>query len=255
MNIHPTAIIESGAQIMDGVTIGAFAFVGKNVTVGAGTIVQHHASVEGYTVLGENNAIFPYACLGGQTQDLKYTGGCAGLCIGDHNIFREYVTIHSGTEEGSVTQIGHHNAFLAYAHVAHDCTLGNHIIMSSLAALAGYVTIGDHANIAWNSGVHQFCRIGDYAMLAGSSKAVMDILPFMLAEGQPAKTRYFNRINLQRHQFSAADIEHVKNIYRVLFHSKHNRSEALDQLKRHQQTASVYGIVIRAIESSQRGFC
>ncbi|MDR1590498.1 MAG: acyl-ACP--UDP-N-acetylglucosamine O-acyltransferase [Puniceicoccales bacterium] len=255
MNIHSTAIIENGAQIAEGVTIGALAFIGGNVTIGSGTVIQHHASIGGHTVLGENNVVFPYACLGGQTQDLKYIGDLTGLEIGHHNIFREYVTIHSGTKEGSVTRIGHHNAFLAYSHVAHDCTLGNHIIMSSLAALAGYVRIGDYANIAWNSGVHQFCLIGDYAMLAGCSKAVMDILPFMLAEGQPAKTRYFNKINLQRHQFSQTDIDHVKNIHRILFHSKCNHSEALGQLKRYRQISNVYETVICAIESSQRGFC
>jgi UDP-N-acetylglucosamine acyltransferase len=255
MNIHPTAIIEKGAQIANDVTIGPFVFIGNNVVIGSGTVIHHHASVDGHTVLGENNVIFPYAYLGGQTQDLKYIGSQTGLEIGDHNIFREYMTIHCGTAEGSVTRIGHHNAFLAYAHVAHDCILGNHIIMSSLAALAGHVRIGDYANIAWNAGVHQFCRVGDYGMLAASSKALMDVLPFMLAEGQPARTRYFNKINLQRHQFAQTDIEHVKNIYRILFHSKYNRSEALEQLKQYQQIADVYGIVIRAIQSSQRGFC
>ncbi|MDR2372028.1 MAG: acyl-ACP--UDP-N-acetylglucosamine O-acyltransferase [Puniceicoccales bacterium] len=255
MNIHSMAIIERGAQIADDVTIGPFAFIGGNVAIGSGTVIHHHASIEGYTVLGEHNIVFPYACLGGQTQDLKYVGDRTGLEIGNHNIFREYMTIHAGTNEGSVTKIGHHNAFLAYVHVAHDCIIGNHIIVSSLAALAGYVRVGDYANIAWNAGVHQFCRVGDYAMLGASSKALMDVLPFMLAEGQPARTRYFNKINLQRHQFAQTDIEHVKNIYRILFHSKYNRSEALKQLEQYQQISDVYGTVIWAIQSSQRGFC
>jgi UDP-N-acetylglucosamine acyltransferase len=127
--------------------------------------------------------------------------------------------------------------------------------MSSLSALAGYVTVGDYANIAWNSGVHQFCRIGEYAMLAANSKALMDVLPFMLAEGQPARTRYFNKINLERHQFSKTDVEYVKNIYRILFHSKYNRSTALDQLKTYRQVSGIYETVIGAIERSQRGFC
>jgi UDP-N-acetylglucosamine acyltransferase len=256
MNIYSMAVIENGAQLADDVTIGAFAFVGKNVTVGSGTVIHHHASIEGHTTLGKNNVIFPYACLGGQTQDLKYTGDRTGLRIGDHNIFREYVTVHGATREGNVTKIGHHNAFLAYAHVAHDCVVGDHIIMSSLAALAGYVTLGNYANIAWNSGVHQFCRIGDYAMLAASSKAIMDILPFMLAEGQPARTRYFNKVNLQRHQFSVTDREQAKNIYRLLFHGKIPRGEAIAQLKRRQSEApEIYGKVIGAVESSERGFC
>jgi UDP-N-acetylglucosamine acyltransferase len=256
MNIHPTAIIEDGAQIADDATIGAFAYIGKNVTIGPGTHIQHHASLEGFTTFGECNSVFPYASLGGQTQDLKYEGDRVGLSIGNHNIFREYVTVHGGTNEGGLTKIGDHNAFLAYAHVAHDCIVGDHVTMSSLSALGGYVTLGNYANIAWNSGVHQFCKIGDYAMVAASSKALMDILPFMLAEGQPTKTRYFNKINLQRHQFSEADIEHVKDIYRILFHSKENRSVAIEKLRQQRGEApELYGKVIDAIESSRRGFC
>ncbi|MDR0590751.1 MAG: acyl-ACP--UDP-N-acetylglucosamine O-acyltransferase [Puniceicoccales bacterium] len=256
MNIHPAAIVEGGAQIAENVIIGAFVYVGKDVAIGPGTVIQHHASVEGHTILGENNQIYPYAFLGGQTQDLKYGGGQTGLRIGDGNIFREYVTVHGGTQEGSVTTIGSHNAFLAHSHVAHDCTVGSHVIMSSLSALAGYVTLGDYANIAWNAGVHQFCRIGDYAMVAASSKALMDVLPFMLAEGRPARTRYFNKINLERNQFSGAAIEHVKNIYRVLFHSKARRSEVLGLLRQREREApEIYGKIIFAIENARRGFC
>ncbi|MDR3317794.1 MAG: acyl-ACP--UDP-N-acetylglucosamine O-acyltransferase [Puniceicoccales bacterium] len=256
MNIHPTAIIESGAQLAEDVSIGAFVYIGKDVIMGPGNNVWHHASVEGHTSLGENNIIFPYAFLGGQTQDLKYRGDHVGLKIGNNNIFREYMTIHSGTKEGSATDIGNNNAFLSYSHVAHDCRVGDHVIMSSLSALAGYVTLGNYVNIAWNAGVHQFCKVGDYAMLGASSKALMDILPFMLAEGQPARTRYFNKVNLERNQFSEAGIEHVKNIYRILFHSSNNRSEALEILKEKQVEApKIYIQVIQAIESSRRGFC
>ncbi|MDR2200959.1 MAG: acyl-ACP--UDP-N-acetylglucosamine O-acyltransferase [Puniceicoccales bacterium] len=256
MNIHPTAVIEKGASLMEGVRVGAHAYIGGSVSIGEGTIIQHHASVEGKTVLGKNNNVFPYALLGGQTQDLKYEGDQVGLVIGDHNIFREYMSVHCGTREGSVTKIGHHNAFLAYSHVAHDCDVGNHVIMSSLSALAGYVEVGDYANIAWNSGVHQFCRIGKYAMVAASSKVLMDVLPFMLVEGQPARTRTFNKINLERNQFSVEEIERVKDIYRILFHSKENRSQALLRLKAlGDEAPHIYGSVIAFIEKSQRGFC
>jgi UDP-N-acetylglucosamine acyltransferase len=255
MNIHPTAIVEGGAQIAENVIVGAFVYVEGNVTIGSGTVIQHHASVEGHTILGQNNQIYPYAFLGGQTQDLKYRGGQTGLHIGDDNIFREYVTVHGGTQEDSMTTIGNYNAFLSHSHVAHDCAVGSHVIMSSLSALGGYVTLGNYANIAWNAGVHQFCRIGDYAMVAASSKALMDVLPFMLAEGQPAHTRYFNKINLERNQFSGAAIEHVKNIYRMLFHSKIRRSEIIELLRQRQSEApEIYGKVILAIENSRRGF-
>lgn len=128
--------------------------------------------------------------------------------------------------------------------------------MSSLSALAGYVTVDDYANIAWNSGVHQFCHIGKYAMLAASSKTVMDVLPFMIAEGQPAETRAFNKINLERHGFSKEQIETVKNIFRILFHSKGNRSESLKALEQNRETCpEIYDIVIRALQEATRGFC
>ena len=256
MKIHPLAVIEKGAKLADSVEIGPFAFIGKDVTLGENTIVQHHACVDGITTLGQNNVLFPYAAIGGQTQDLKYKGGRAALVIGDRNIFREYVTIHGGTEENSSTKIGNDNAFLAYAHVAHDCVVGNHIIMSSLSALAGYVTVDDYANIAWNSGVHQFCHVGKYAMLAGCSKTVMDILPFMTAEGQPAKTRAFNKINLERHGFSRDKIEIVKSIFRSLFHSAKNRSAVIEQFKQERHSdPEIYDCVLNAISRATRGFC
>lgn len=256
MKIHPTAIIESGAQLAEDVEVGPYAYIGEHVAIGAGSFVGHHASVEGNTTLGVGNRIFPYASIGGQTQDLKYRGDKTKLIIGDNNIFREYVTIHSGTKEGGATQLGNDNAILAYSHVAHDCTIGNGLIMSSFSALAGYVTVGDYVNIAWNSGVHQFCKIGDYAMLAGSSKAIMDVLPFMIAEGQPARTRAFNKVNLERHGFPQEKIEFVKKIFRILFHSKGNRSAALARLKSQcPEAPELFQPVIEAIEHAERGFC
>ena len=256
MKIHSLAVVEPGAQLADSVEIGPFAYIGSEVTLGENTVVLHHASIDGWTVIGEDNTIYPYAAIGGRTQDLKYSGGRAGLVIGNRNIFREYVTVHGGTDEGTFTKIGDDNALLAYAHVAHDCTVKNHVIMSSLSALAGYVTVDDYANIAWNSGVHQFCHIGKYAMLAASSKTVMDVLPFMIAEGQPAETRAFNKINLERHGFSKEQIETVKNIFRILFHSKGNRSESLKALEQNRETCpEIYDIVIRALQEATRGFC
>ncbi|MDR2807329.1 MAG: acyl-ACP--UDP-N-acetylglucosamine O-acyltransferase [Puniceicoccales bacterium] len=256
IQIHSTAIVEQGAVLASDVEIGAYAYIGGEAMIGAGTTIHHHATVEGKTALGKGNRICAYAFLGGQTQDLKYKGESAGLNIGDNNIFREYVTVHCGTREGGMTSIGNDNAFLSHAHVAHDCTVGNHVIMSSLSALAGYVKVGDYVNIAWNAGVHQFCRIGDYAMLAGSSKAVMDVLPFMLAEGQSAKTRFFNKVNLERNHFSKEEIEHVKDIYRILFRFKENRSQSLARLKENRHKApKIYDCVINAIEQSERGFC
>lgn len=254
--IHPTAVVSPYAELAEDVEVGAFAYIGPEVKIGSKTVIAHHASVDGNTTLGEENTIFPYAMIGGQTQDLKYRGGSPGLRIGDHNIFREYVTIHTATMEGNSTIIGNNNAFLAYSHVAHDCVIGNHVIVSSLSALAGHVVLGNYVNIAWNAGVHQFCHIGDYAMLASSSKALMDVLPFMIAEGLPARTRAFNKVALERNGFSKKRIDTVKDIFRVIFHADGNRAVALETL--YQQEArdpELYKLVLDGIQQAERGFC
>ena len=256
MAIHPTAIIERGAQVPDSVEIGPYAYIGPHVTLGEKTVVDHHASVEGVTFLGEGNRIFPYACIGGLTQDLKYKGNSVGLKIGNRNIFREYVTVHSSTDSGKFTEIGDDNAFLAYSHIAHDCNVGNHVIMSSLAALGGYVTVGNYVNIGWNAGIHQFCRVGDYAMLAASSKTVMDVLPFMIVDGSPSRTRAFNKVNLERQGFEKAEIEAAKNVFRLLFFSKTPRKDAVEYICSIEHTCSkIYSVVLKAVEASVRGFC
>ena len=254
--IHQSAVIENGAEIADDVIIGPFVYIGANVKIGSGTIVEHHASVEGNTKIGSKNHIFPYANIGGLTQDLKYKGANVGLEIGNENIFREYVTIHCGTDESSQTIIGNRNAFLAYSHVAHDCRVGDRCIMSSLSALAGYVEVGNCVNIAWNSGVHQFCKVGDYAMIAGASKVTMDVLPFMIVEGMPAKTRAFNKVNLERNNFSQADIEAAKNVFRIVFHKNLSRTEIVLQLQNLQtENQKIYTPVLDFIQKSTRGIC
>src|SRR5687767_6172498 len=153
-NLHPTAIIEPGAQLAAGVEIGAFAFVGNGVTLGPGTRLHHHASVEGNTILGAACEVFPYACIGGKTQDLKFKGGNPGLRIGDRNVFREYVTVHCATNVGDMTRLGSDNVLLATCHVAHDCVLGDHIVMSNGAVLAGHVVVEDHVVIGGYGGIH-----------------------------------------------------------------------------------------------------
>jgi acyl-ACP--UDP-N-acetylglucosamine O-acyltransferase len=154
--IHPTAIIEAGADLDSTVSVGAYAYVGKAVQAGPGTKIMHHATVDGKTTLGKDNEVHPYAYLGGQTHDLKYEGGVQSLEIGDRNVFREYSTAHCATAEGLITRLGDDNLILAYSHIAHECIVGNHLIMSSHSALGGHVSVGDHVNIGWGVGVHQF---------------------------------------------------------------------------------------------------
>lgn len=252
--IHPTAIVESGAQLGADVEIGAYGFVGAGVTLGAGTKLHHHASVEGTTVLGERCEIFPYACIGGKTQDLKFKGGAPGLRIGDRNVFREYVTVHCATNDGDFTRIGSDNTLLGACHVAHDCVLGDHIVMSNGAMLAGHVIIEDHVVIAGYGGIHQFCRVGAYAMLSATAKLVQDLPPFFIADGAPAVVRAFNKVGLERNGFTAERLDRVKQIFRIFYRDGLNRTQALERLAGHPQAASAeFQRVLTFAKSSERG--
>lgn len=236
--IHPTAIIESGAQLGPDVEIGAYCFVGHGSTLGAGTRLHHHASVEGNTTVGERCEIFPYACIGGKTQDLKYKGGSPGVRIGNGNVFREYVTVHAATNDGEFTVVGDNNTILAYCHVAHDCRLGNHIVASNGVGLAGHVTVEDHVTLGAHSGVHQFCRIGAYSMVSAYAKIVQDVAPYFIADGQPAEIRAINKIGLERKSFTPEQLDRVKLIHRILYREGLNRTQALEKLETHEQAES-----------------
>jgi UDP-N-acetylglucosamine acyltransferase len=252
--IHPTAIVEPGVQLGPGVEIGAYAYVGGTAAIGAGTRLHHHATVEGNTVLGPGCEVFPYACIGTKTQDLKYQGGNPGLRIGERNVFREYVSVHCATNDGDFTRMGDGNSLLAYAHVAHDCVLGNGIIMSNGAVLAGHVTVGDHAVLGGYAGVHQFCRIGEHAMLSACAKLVHDLPPFFIADGIPATVRAFNKVGLERRGYTPAQLERVKQIHRILYRDGLNRTQALEKLAAHEDAAGAeFARVLAFAKQSQRG--
>lgn len=252
--LHPTAVIEPGAQLGAGVEVGAFCFVGAGVTLGAGTKLHHHASVEGNTVVGAGCEIFPYACIGGKTQDLKFKGGNPGLRIGDRNVFREYVTVHCATNDGDCTRLGSDNVLLATCHIAHDCHLGSHVVMSNGAVLAGHVTVEDHVVIGGYGGIHQFCRLGAYAMLSATAKLVHDLPPYFIADGTPAEVRAINRVGLERNGFTAEQLDRVKQIHRILYRDGLNRSQALEKLAHHENAASVeFKRVLDFAQRSERG--
>jgi UDP-N-acetylglucosamine acyltransferase len=252
--IHPTAIVEPGAQLDTDVEVGAFAYVGATVVLGAGTKLHHHASVEGNTVLGQRCEVFPYACIGGKTQDLKFKGGSPGLRVGDHNVFREYVTVHCATKDGEHTRLGSDNTFLASTHIAHDCVLGNRIIMSNGAVLAGHVVVEDHVVIGGYGGVHQFCRVGAYAMVSAFAKVVQDLPPYLIADGTPAQVRAINRVGLERGGFTAEQLDRVKLIYRVLYREGLNRTQALERLAACPEAASPeFQHVLAFAKASERG--
>ncbi|MBP6507345.1 MAG: acyl-ACP--UDP-N-acetylglucosamine O-acyltransferase [Opitutaceae bacterium] len=252
--IHPSAVVEPGAQLGTEVEIGAFAYVGPEVQLGDGTRLHHHASVEGFTVLGQQCEIFPYACIGGKTQDLKFKGGRPGLRVGDRNVFREYVTIHAATNDGDFTVLGSDNTVLAYSHIAHDCVLGNHIVMSNAVSMAGHVTVENHVVIGGAAGIHQFCRIGAFAMLSAMAKLVQDLPPYFIADGTPAEVRAFNKVGLERNGHSAEQLERVKHIFRILYREGLNRTQALEKLAAHAQAGSAeFARVLQFAKTSERG--
>lgn len=252
--IHPTAIIEAGAQLGADVEIGAYCFVGTGVTLGAGTRLHHHASVEGNTVVGERCEVFPYACIGGKTQDLKYKGGSPGVRIGSRNVFREYVTVHAATNDGEFTTIGDNNTILAYCHVAHDCRLGNHIVASNGVGIAGHVGVEDHVTLGAHSGIHQFCRVGAYSMVSAYAKIVQDVPPYFIADGQPAEIRAINKVGLERKNFTTEQLDRVKQIHRLLYRDGLNRTQALEKLANHEQAASEeFQRMLTFARTSERG--
>jgi UDP-N-acetylglucosamine acyltransferase len=252
--IHPTAIIHPNAIMGAGCEVGPYCIIGEHVTLGEKCKLHSHVVIDGHTKLGAGNEIFPFASIGLKTQDLKWTGGVTRTEIGDHNTFREYVSIHSATSDGGVTLVGSHNHVLAYSHIAHDCRIGSRIIMSNAATLAGHVTVEDHAVISI-SAVHQFCRIGKFAMIGGCSKVVQDVPPFMIADGNPAETRTVNKIGLERNGFSDEAQTALRQAYKIIFREGLTTSNALIKIEAELPALPEVKYLVEFIRASERGIC
>jgi UDP-N-acetylglucosamine acyltransferase len=251
--VHPTAIVHPQAQIGAGCEIGPYCIIGEHVTLGDGCQLHSHVVVDGHTTLGTRNEIFPFASLGLKTQDLKWRGGDTRTEIGDHNTFREYVTLHSATGDGEVTRVGSDNHVLAYCHIAHNCTLGDHIIMSNVATLAGHVTIEDHAVIGGLAAVHQFCRIGKMSIIGGCSKVVQDVPPFMMADGNPAETRTVNKIGMERNGVSEEAQSALRQAYKILFREGLTVSNALGRIEKELPQLPEVLYLLNFVRTSERG--
>jgi UDP-N-acetylglucosamine acyltransferase len=229
--IHPTATVSPGARIGPDCEVGPYATIGPKVVLGRGCRVGASAVIDGDTEIGDGTEIYPLASIGLAPQDLKFRGEPTRLVIGPCNVFREFVTIHRGTAGGGgVTSIGSHNLFMAYAHVAHDCHVGSHIIFGNAATLGGHVTVEDYATISAYSGVHQFCRVGQHAFIGGYTVVTRDALPYAKTVGNRARIYGVNAIGLARHGFSADVIDQLRRAYRHLV--QHNTSRALELIER-----------------------
>jgi UDP-N-acetylglucosamine acyltransferase len=253
--IHPTAIIHPKAQIGSGCEIGPYCVIGEFVTLGDNCKLYAHVVVDGHTVLGQRNEIFPFAAIGLKTQDLKWKGGVTHLKIGDDNVFREGVTIHSATKDGAATVVGSNNLLLTHVHIAHDCQLGNHIIMSGFAGLAGHVVVEDYATLGGYTAVHQFCRIGTLSMTGGCSRIPQDVAPFIIVEGNPAAARAINKIGLERAGLSEAAQTALRTAYKIIFREELIATQALARVEAELSAFPEVKHLIEFIRSSERGIC
>jgi len=252
--IHPTAIIEPGAQLGDNVTVGAYTIIREHVSIGAGTVVGPHVVIEGRTSIGCDNEIFQFASIGAIPQDLKFHGEETTLTIGDRNKIREFVTIHLGTEDGGgKTIIGSDNLFMAYTHVAHDCIVGDHIVLANNATLAGHVEVADYAILGGMSAVHQFTRIGCHVMASGGSMIAQDLPPYVIAQGDRAKTVGLNLIGLKRRGFNAETLSAIKKAYKLVFRSGLRQEEALQQIAETVEQFPEVVLFTDFIRNSERG--
>jgi UDP-N-acetylglucosamine acyltransferase len=229
--IHPTAIVEPGAELASNVVIGPHVVVGAHVTIGEGTTVHAGSLITGHTTIGARNAIGPHAILGTPPQDLGYTDEPTRLLIGDGNVIREFVTMNTGSlKHDWETRVGNGNFLMAYCHIGHDCEVGNEIVMANSVGISGHCKIEDRAWFGGMAGLHQFVTIGTHAFIGGASRIVHDCPPYMITEGNPAKVRGVNTIGLKRRGFSTQAIDALKEAQRLVYRSHLTAAQAVWQL-------------------------
>jgi UDP-N-acetylglucosamine acyltransferase len=259
MPIHPSAIVDTNAQLDSTVTIAAHAVIGPHVRIGAGCSIGPGAVIDGRTTLGVNNFIHAHATIGGVPQDKKYAGEPTELTIGNNNTFRECVTINVGTaQDAGITRIGSDNWIMAYVHIAHDCMIGDHTIMANATQLAGHVHVGDWAILGGMTAVHQFCRIGAHAMTGAGTVLLQDLPPYVMAQGYPATPRGLNSEGLKRRGFSSDDLLWLKRAYRALYREGLKLDQAQDAIATlivdSATSASKIAMFADFIASAGRGF-
>jgi len=257
MNIHPTAVIDSAAELESSVRVGPYAVIGKGVRIGSDTEIGPHVVVSGPTTIGAGNQIGPFANLGAPPQDLHYQGEDTRLEIGDYNVIREYVSLHRGTMAGrGVTTVGNHNLLMAYVHVAHDCVVGDHVIMANAATLGGHVTVEDRATLGGMVAVHQFSRVGAYAYIGGMSGLSKDVPPYVIAAGIRGGLRVtgINKIGLRRAGFDPEAIKQLHRAFKIIFRSQDLLlADALDKAQTEMADCEPVQTMVRFFRESKRG--
>lgn len=255
MSVHPSAVVHAGAKIDPTAEIGPFCSIGDEVEIGAHTKLLASIYVEGPTRIGKQNIFQPFSTVGVAPQDLKYHGERAETVIGDRNLIREFVTIHRGTEGGgALTRIADDNLLQAYAHVAHDCTVGSRCILAHGATLGGHVTIEDWAVVGAQTGVHQFCRVGAHSYIGGYSVITQDVMPFsVVVSERGAKAYSVNKVGLERRGFTTEEIQRLHKTVRILTKSGLNTEQALERIEAEVEPDEHVRLLVDFIRSSKRG--
>lgn len=253
-NIHPTAIVEPGAELGSNVKVGPYSVIGSDVKIGDGTSIAAHVVVEGDTTLGENNQIFSFTAIGGEPQSVSYKGEPTKTRIGDGNVFRENITVNRGTlDDEGITSIGSDNLFMAYVHIAHDCRLGSGLLFSNNASLAGHVRVNDHVVLAGYTLVHQFVRIGEHSFCGVNTYCTLDIPPYMLVAGNKAITHGINVRGMRARGIDKDALLELKRAYKTIYRSGHTMAHAIEELEANKPSSPQVKNLVEFIKASSRG--
>jgi len=254
VKIHPTAIVESGAQLGVDVEIGPYSVVGSNVSIGDKSKLFAHVVVSGHTTIGEGNQIHSFTAVGGEPQSISYKGEPTQTVIGNNNVLRENITVNRGTtDDEGITSIGDNGLFMAYVHIAHDCRLGSDLLFSNNASLAGHVHVDNYVVLAGYTLVHQFCRIGEYSFCGVNTFCTQDVPPYTLVSGNKAITHGINIRGLKSRGFDKDEMLELKRAYRIIYRSGHTMARALEEIDSMEWQSASVGKLIEFIRSSKRG--
>lgn len=251
--VHPAAFVDPAAELGAGVVIEPGAVVGPHVRIGEGTRIGSHALVTGWTRVGRGCRVHHGAVIGAPPQDLKYTGAESYVEVGDHCELREYSTVHLASEPGATTRVGQHCMIMAYAHVAHDCQIGNRVVIANAVQMAGFVTIEDWAIVGGLCAIHQFVRIGCHSMIGGGSRVPQDVAPYVKVAGNPPRLGGINAVGLERRGFSAATCGALERAYRILFRRGLTVTDAVQTIRGELSQLPEVEHFARFAETSVRG--
>jgi UDP-N-acetylglucosamine acyltransferase len=254
MLIDSTAIVDSHAELADGVSIGPYSVIGADVKIGAGTVIGSHVVIKGPTSIGKDNRIYQFSSIGEDPQDKKYAAEITRLEIGDRNTIREFTSMHRGTQQDNcVTKIGDDNLFMAYTHVAHDCIIGNNVIMANGASLAGHVHLNNNAILGGFTLVHQFTQVGQYSFAAMGSAITQDIPPFITVGGKPTRPHGINSVGMERNGISAEDIRLIRNAYKIIYKMNLRLEDAIEKMEELASDSKQLADMISFLRNVSRG--